>query len=203
MDRVPRNHSGPNTSMDVNKTKESNNPDSSDETEDTDEDEEEDHKTSSQPGESNDFDSSDETEDTDEDEEEDHKTSSQAEDRWRERSSSSSENDDRRRVHLLSSIKDYKEEEQITKTCREDMISDSEELYLSGRSEDGKTPKKERKIRTYLTSGRKKSIDLVKHSVLKVNNHDVGSAAILDSGCAGSLMGFDFLDDYVKRLSKE
>ena len=46
--------------------------------------------------------------------------------RWRktERSSSSS-GEERGRVHLLSSIKDYQAEELITSTCKEDIISDS------------------------------------------------------------------------------
>ena len=43
----------------------------------------------------------------------------------------------------------------------------------------------------------------MKQSVLKVDNHDVGSAAILDSGCAGSIIGVNFPDDYIKRLSKK
>ena len=136
------------------------------------------------------------------------------EERWEDRRSSSSSEERRpSRVHLLSSIKDFQPEELITKTCKEDLISDessesssssSDSDSSSQDSEDGGVPTPDRKIETYLTGGgRKKKNDLIKLSVLKVDNHNVGSAAILDSGCAGSLMGYEFLEDYAKRLSSK
>ena len=134
------------------------------------------------------------------------------EDRWNDRrSSSSSEDRSHRKVHLLSSIKDFQEEELITKPCKEDVISDSSSDSSSSSSssessldsKDGDLPTPERRIQTYLTGGGKSKDDLIKCSVLKVANHDVGSAAILDSGCAGSLMGYDFLEDFTKRLSNK
>ena len=136
------------------------------------------------------------------------------EERWEERrSSSSSEERYRRNVFLLSAIKETQEREANTKTCKENLVSElssesrsysSESSSRSSRGlKDDDLPSPKRKIRTYLTGGGKHKDDLVKCSVLKVDNHNVGSAAILDSGCAGSLMGFDFLEDFTKRLSSK
>ena len=196
MDRVPRNHPGPSTSMEVNKTKESNDPDSSDETEDTDEDEEEDHKTSSEHDENNDFDSSDETEDAEEDKEEDHKSISPT----TSDDTVEDEKEEHETIDLVSSddSDDDMEYAQLMTTLKGDSFE------FSSSSEDEEVQNPDRKIETYLTGGgEKKKNDLIKLSVLKVDNHNVGSAAILDSGCAGSLMGYEFLEDYAKRLSSK